>query len=71
MKADIGGLDEAIAKARKLCSPTQRRKELASLLARAGRWKELREVLSQITSPEEAADVMWWTKFELPGGAVK
>lgn len=71
LKADIGGLDEAIEEARKLRSPTQRRKELASLLARAGRWKELREVLSQVTSPEEAADVMWWTKFELPGGAVK
>ncbi len=71
LKADIGRLEEAIDDARKLRSPTQRRKELGKLLARAGRWKELREVLSQVTSPEEAADVMWWIKFELPGGEVK
>jgi hypothetical protein len=70
LKADIGRLEEAIADARKLRSPKQRRKELGKLLARAGRWKELREVLCEVASPEEAADVMWWIKFELPGGAV-
>src|SRR5262249_6844845 len=65
LKAELGGLNEAIDDARKLRSPTQRRKELAKLLARARRWGELREVLSQVDSPEEAADVAWWIKFEL------
>jgi hypothetical protein len=68
LKAEFGQLDGAIAEARKLRSPTQRRKELGKLLAKAGRWTELREVLSQVASPEEAADVAWWIKFELPGG---
>jgi hypothetical protein len=71
LKASIGGLDEAIDDARKLRSPTQRRKKLATLLAKAKRWRELREVLSQVESPEEAADVAWWIKFELPGGEVR
>jgi hypothetical protein len=70
LKANIGRLDEAIDDARKLRSPTQRRKTLATLLARARRWRELREVLGQVESPEEAADVAWWTMFELPGGEV-
>ena len=60
LKADIGRLEQAIEEARKLRSPRQRRKELGKLLARAGRWKELREVLSQVASPEEAADLAWW-----------
>jgi hypothetical protein len=71
LKASAGGLEEAIEDARKLRSPTQRRKTLATLLAKAGRWGELREVLSQVESPEEAADVAWWIKFELPGGEVR
>jgi hypothetical protein len=70
LKADIGGLDEAIDVARNLRSPTQRRKKLATLLAKGRRWGELREVLCQVESPEEAADVAWWIKFELPGGEV-
>lgn len=69
--ASAGAADEAIAAARKLRSPTERRKQLAKLFAQAGRWKELREVCQQVTSPEEAADIAWWTKFELPGGAVE
>lgn len=69
--ASAGAADEAIAAARKLRSPTERRKQLAKLFAQAGRWKELREVCQQATSPEEAADIAWWTKFELPGGAVE
>ena len=71
LKASIGSLDEAIEDARKLRSPTQRRKKLGTLLAKAKRWKELREVLSQVDSPEEAAEVAWWIKFELPGGEVR
>ena len=70
-KANIGRLNEAIDDARKLRSPTQRRKTLATLLAKAKRWGELREVLSQVESPEEAADVVWWIKFELPGGEAR
>jgi hypothetical protein len=68
LKANIGRLDEAIEDARRLRSPTQRRKKLGRLLAKAKRWAELQEVLSQVESPEEAADVAWWIKFELPGG---
>jgi hypothetical protein len=71
LKANIGRLDEAIEDARKLRSPTQRRKKLGTLLAKAKRWTELREVLSQVESPEEAADVAWWIKFELPGGEAR
>lgn len=71
LKANIGRLDEAIDDARKLRSPTQRRKALGRLLAKARRWGELREVLGQVESPEEAADVAWWIKFELPGGEVQ
>ncbi len=70
LKANMGMLDEAIDDARKLRSPTQRRKKLGTLLARAKRWKELREVFSQVASPEEAAEIIWWIKFELPGGEV-
>lgn len=71
LKARLGRLDEAIEDARKLRSPTQRRQKLGRLLAKAKRWNELREVLSQVESPEEAADVAWWIKFELPGGEVR
>ena len=71
LKANLGRLDEAIADARKLRSPTERRKTLATLLAKAGRWAELRDVLRQVESPEEAADVAWWIKFELPGGEAR
>jgi len=70
LMAEIGKLDEAIEDARRLRSPTQRRKKLGTLLAKAKRWKELRDVLSQVESPEEAADVAWSIKFELPGGEV-
>jgi hypothetical protein len=71
LKAKLGRLDEAIDDARKLRSPTERRMKLATLLARARRWRELREVLRQVASPEEAADVAWWIKFELPGGEAR
>lgn len=70
-EADIGRLDEAIEKARKLRSPTQRRMELAKLFAKAKRWKELRAICSEAATPEEAAEICWWVKFELPGGEVK
>ncbi len=70
-QADSGRIDAAIQEARKIRSPSERRKALGKLLARQGRWTELREVLSAVASPEEAADVCWWIKFELPGGEVK
>lgn len=70
VQANLGKLDEAIAQARKIRSPADRRKKLARLLAKGQRWKELREVFCQVDSPEEAADILWWTKFELPGGEV-
>jgi hypothetical protein len=71
LQADIGGLDQAIEDARKIRSPTERRKTLTRLLAKAKRWKELRQVLGQVASPKEAADLAWWIKFELPGGEVR
>lgn len=66
--AFTGATEEAITAARKLRSPTERREQLAKLFARAGRWKELREVCQQVMSPEEAAELAWSIKFELPGG---
>lgn len=69
--ASVNPLDHAIEQARKLRSPSQKRMELGKLLARAGRWKELKEVLSTVSSPHEAAEIAWWIKFELPGGAVE
>jgi hypothetical protein len=65
MEADLGNLDEAIAKASKLRSATQRRMQLGTLLAKARRWKELRAVCSQAGSPEEAAELCWGIHFEL------
>lgn len=68
--ATVNALDQAIEQARKIRSPSQKRLELGKLLARAGRWKELKEVLSTVGSPHEAARIAWWIKFELPGGEV-
>lgn len=70
LMAEIGKLNEAIDEARKLRSLPHRRKTLAILLAKAKRWDELREVVSQVAFPEEAADIAWWIKFELPGGRI-
>ncbi|WP_425397552.1 hypothetical protein [Aeoliella sp.] len=67
-QADIAGLDQAIETARKIRSKPERRRQLGALLARAGRWKEMAEVLSEVASPEEAASVCWCIKFDLPGG---
>jgi tetratricopeptide (TPR) repeat protein len=69
--AAVNPLDEAIAQARKLRSPSGKRMELGKLFAKAGRWKELKEVLSGVATPEEAAKIAWWIKFELPGGEVE
>jgi hypothetical protein len=71
VKADLGKLDEAIAEARKIRSGVERRKKVARLLAKGARWSELRKTLRDVASPQEAADVCWWIKFELPGGEVK
>jgi hypothetical protein len=68
-EAKLSPIDDAITKARQLRSPTGRRMELAKLLAKAERWKELKEVCCEVSSPEEAAKIAWWVKFELPGGA--
>jgi hypothetical protein len=67
-KVEGGRLEEAIADARKLRSPKERRKTLAPLLAKAKHWRELREVLSQVQSPEEAAELAWSISFELRAG---
>ncbi len=64
--ASAGAADEAIATARKLRSPTERRKQLAKLFARKRDAGKNCAKCQQVTSPEEAADIAWWTKFELP-----
>lgn len=68
LEADLGYLDDAIARARKLRSPRERRFATAKLLARARRWKELREVCHSVRNPLEAAELCWAIKFQLPGG---
>lgn len=65
-QAPIGQDDQALAAATKLRSPTERRHQMATLLARAQRWKELRQVLVTVASPAEAARLCWAIKFELP-----
>jgi hypothetical protein len=66
LNARVRGLDEAIAEAKKLRSPTGRRMNLGKLLARAKRWDELKELLGEAQSLEEAADISWRITFELP-----
>jgi hypothetical protein len=68
--ASVNTLEDAIQQARQIRSPAVQRLELAKLLARGKRWKELRETCSQAASPEEAAKLALWVKFELPGGEV-
>lgn len=60
--------NEALEIASKLRSPKQKRLETAKILVRAKRWSELRDVCKQVKSPEEAADLAWWLRFEFPGG---
>lgn len=69
--ASLKPIANAIEQARKIRSPAQKRMELGKLLARAGRWKELKELLSTVASPHEAARLAWWIKFELPGGDIE
>lgn len=71
VQADSGRIVDAINEARKIRSPSERRKALGKLFAKERRWKEMRDVLTGVASPEEAADICWWIKFELPGGEVK
>jgi alkylated DNA nucleotide flippase Atl1 len=66
--AKIDSQEAAIEQARKIRSPVSRRAELGALLAQAGRWKELQEVLGQVATPEEAADVAWKIQFKLAEG---
>jgi len=68
-QAEMGQVDQVLAAAQKLRSPTERRLQVAKLLARAGRWKQLQDVLHLVASPEEAAQTCWAIHFELPGNA--
>jgi hypothetical protein len=70
-QATVSAFEEPLAAAQKLRSPTQRRMEVAKLLARAGRWPELQAVCAGATTPQEAAQIAWWVTFELPGGEVE
>ncbi|MDB5338761.1 MAG: hypothetical protein JWN70_4380 [Planctomycetaceae bacterium] len=71
VEAELGRLEESIAKARQMRSPTERRRQLGTLLARAKRWKELSAVCCEAATPEEAAALCWSIKFELSGGEVR
>jgi hypothetical protein len=71
MEAQVSGVDDAIQKAQKLRSPTERRKELAKLYAKGKYWSKLREICQQSATPQEASDIAWWVKFELPGGEAR
>lgn len=64
-------LDEAIEQARKIRSPALKRRELGGLLAKAGRWKELKELLSGVASPKEAAHIAGCIKYDLKEVNVK
>jgi hypothetical protein len=69
--ASVNTLEDAIQQASQIRSPAARRMELAKLFAKGKRWKQLQEICSQAASPEEAAKLAWWVKFELPGGEVR
>lgn len=49
--------DEALANARKIRSPAKQRFELSLLLAQAGRWQDLTNVLSAAATPKEAREL--------------
>jgi hypothetical protein len=65
LHSQLGQTEKAIKMASKLRSATERRRALAPLLAKAQRWKELREVLCQVQTPLEAAQLCWKIKFAL------
>lgn len=56
-EAEIGLVDSALEKARKLRSPRERCFTVATLLAESGKWTELPAVCSAVTSPVDAAEV--------------
>lgn len=68
LESRVGDFEKALAKARKIRSATERRMRLSELLARAGRWEEVAEVLEEASSPNEAAELCWRIKFQLPEG---
>jgi len=71
MEARLGSVEDAIGKARKLRSPTERRRELCKLFTRTKQWNELRAICSEVASPEEAADICWTVAFEIRDSASK
>lgn len=64
-------LDEAIDEARKIRSPALKRRELGRLLAKAGRWKELKQLLSGVASPKEAANIAGYIRYDLKEAQAK
>jgi hypothetical protein len=69
--AQIGAWDEALAVAKRHSRGESGRADYACLLAKAGRWKELREVLSKVKTPLEASDAAWWVAISLAGPPTK
>ena len=64
LRAEYGSLEDALGSAKKLRSKVQRRLEVAKLLAKAGRFKNLREHLVEVESPKEGANICWWVGLE-------
>ena len=65
--AAFGNWDEAVELAKKYKRGPDRRRDLGQLLARAGRWEDLRELLSGVQTPEEACETAWWVAAALEG----
>lgn len=63
--------EKAINETRKIRSPALKRRELGRLLAKAGRWKELKELLSGVESPKEATDIAGRIKYGLKEAQAK
>jgi len=61
----LGAYDDALALVKHISEADQRRLTSVRILAQAGRWDEMREVLRGVKSPNEACDVAWFTAYAL------
>jgi hypothetical protein len=64
---ELGDTEKAIELTRKNTRGKRRRQELGPLLAKAGRWDELHELLRGVETPEEACEVALWVFHGLNG----
>lgn len=61
---ELAGPEAALAEARKVRSPRDRRRSMVCLLAKSESWDKLHHVLREAADAKEAAELMWWIKFE-------